>query len=87
MNVGDIHRFEEKLRDAEMTLGVKEGVRVIYDRNGSVAGKVLTALLVSAVILSLLYSTKSMKLNINLSGLVSFIVIYFFDYARFHHTC
>ncbi|KAL0902773.1 hypothetical protein ABMA27_000575 [Loxostege sticticalis] len=68
MNVGDVHRFEEKLREMETSLGVKEGVRVIYDRNGSVAGKVITTLLIGAVILSFLYSTKSMKMNINLGG-------------------
>lgn len=68
INVGDIHRFEEKLRETEKNLGVKEGVRVIYDRNGSVAGKVITTLLIGAVILSFLYSTKSMKMNINLGG-------------------
>ncbi|CAH2228623.1 jg22780, partial [Pararge aegeria aegeria] len=44
------------------------GVRVIYDRNGSVAGKIFTTLLIAAVILSFLYSTKSMKMNINLGG-------------------
>ncbi|XP_059059705.1 paraplegin [Achroia grisella] len=69
MNVGDIHRFEEKLREIEKNLGVKEGVRVIYDRNGSVAGKVFTTLLIAAVILSFLYSTKSMKMNINIGGI------------------
>ncbi|CAH0703702.1 unnamed protein product [Spodoptera exigua] len=68
MNVGDIHRFEEKLRETEKNLGVKEGVRVIYDRNGSVAGKVITTLLIAAVILSFLYSSKSMRMNINLGG-------------------
>lgn len=68
MNVGDIHRFEEKLRDIEKGLGVKEGVRVIYDRNGGVAGKVITTLLIAALLLSFLYSTKSMKMNINLGG-------------------
>ncbi|CAH2103407.1 unnamed protein product [Euphydryas editha] len=68
MNVGDIHRFEEKLRETEKNLGVKEGVRVIYDRNGSVAAKIFTTLLIAAVILSFLYSTKSMKMNINLGG-------------------
>ncbi|XP_039763854.1 paraplegin [Pararge aegeria] len=68
MNVGNIQRFEEKLRETESSLGVKEGVRVIYDRNGSVAGKIFTTLLIAAVILSFLYSTKSMKMNINLGG-------------------
>lgn len=68
MNVGDIHRFEEKLRDTEKNLGVGEGVRVIYDRNGSIAGKVITTLLIGAIILSFLYSTKSMRSNISLGG-------------------
>ncbi|XP_032526856.2 paraplegin isoform X1 [Danaus plexippus] len=68
MNVGDIHRFEEKLRETELSLGVKEGVRVIYDRNGSVAGKIITSLLIAAIIMSFLYSTKSMRMNINLGG-------------------
>lgn len=30
MNVGDIHRFEEKLRETEQSLGVKEGTMQIY---------------------------------------------------------
>ncbi|XP_050360654.1 paraplegin [Nymphalis io] len=68
MNVGNIHRFEEKLRETETSIGVKEGVRVIYDRNGSVAGKIFTTLLIAAVILSFLYSTKTMKMNINIGG-------------------
>ncbi|XP_013184956.1 paraplegin [Amyelois transitella] len=69
MNVGDIHRFEEKLRETEKNLGVKEGVRVIYDRNGGVAGKIISTLLIVAVILSFLYSSKSMRMNINLGGI------------------
>ncbi|XP_075990806.1 mitochondrial inner membrane m-AAA protease component paraplegin-like [Anticarsia gemmatalis] len=69
MNVGDIHRFEEKLRETEKSLGVQEGVRVIYDRNGSLAGKVITTLLIGAIILSFLYSTKSMRMNISLGGI------------------
>ncbi|KAH9644176.1 hypothetical protein HF086_008665 [Spodoptera exigua] len=73
MNVGDIHRFEEKLRETEKNLGVKEGVRVIYDRNGSVAGKVITTLLIAAVILSFLYSSKSMRMNINLGGFFTLV--------------
>ncbi|CAK1588033.1 unnamed protein product [Parnassius mnemosyne] len=68
MNVGDIHRFEEKLREIEKSLGVKEGVRVIYDRNGGLAGKIITTLLIGAVLISLLYSSKSMRMNINLGG-------------------
>ncbi|CAG4984139.1 unnamed protein product [Parnassius apollo] len=65
---GDIHRFEEKLREIEKSLGVKEGVRVIYDRNGGLAGKIITTLLIGAVLISLLYSSKSMRMNINLGG-------------------
>ncbi|XP_068622297.1 mitochondrial inner membrane m-AAA protease component paraplegin isoform X2 [Battus philenor] len=68
MNVGDIHRFEEKLRETEKSLGVKEGVRVIYDRNGGFAGKVITTLLIGALLISLLYSSKNMRMNINLGG-------------------
>ncbi|CAB3258918.1 unnamed protein product [Arctia plantaginis] len=68
MNVGDIHRFEEKLRETEKNLGVTEGVRVIYDRNGTTAGKVITTLLITAIILSFLYSTKTMRSNISLGG-------------------
>ncbi|XP_053624815.1 paraplegin [Plodia interpunctella] len=69
MNVGDIHRFEEKLRETEQNLGVKEGVRVIYDRNGGVAGKIISTLLIAAIILSFLYSSKSMRMNINIGGI------------------
>ncbi|XP_014364734.2 paraplegin [Papilio machaon] len=68
MNVGDIHRFEEKLRDIEKSLGVKEGVRVIYDRNGGLASKLITTMLIAALVISLLYSSKNMRMNINLGG-------------------
>ncbi|KAI5644822.1 ATPase family associated with various cellular activities (AAA) domain-containing protein [Phthorimaea operculella] len=68
MNVGDIHRFEEKLRDVEKSLNVKEGVRVIYDRNGSVAGRLLTTLLLGAILLSILYSTKGFRKNLSIGG-------------------
>ncbi|XP_013136544.1 PREDICTED: paraplegin [Papilio polytes] len=68
MNIGDIHRFEEKLRNVEKSLGVKEGVRVIYDRNGGLASKVITTLLIAALVISLLYSSKNMRMNINLGG-------------------
>ncbi|XP_026331849.1 paraplegin [Hyposmocoma kahamanoa] len=68
MNVGDVHRFEEKLRATEKSLGVKEGVRVIYDRNGGVASKLITTLLLAAILLSFFYSSKSLRMNINLGG-------------------
>lgn len=29
MNVGNIHRFEEKLRETEKNLGVKEGINIV----------------------------------------------------------
>ncbi|KPI92022.1 Paraplegin [Papilio xuthus] len=65
MNIGDIQRFEEKLRNIEKSLGVKE---VIYDRNGGLASKVITTLLIAALVISLLYSSKNMRMNINLGG-------------------
>ncbi|XP_060535488.1 paraplegin [Cylas formicarius] len=61
MNVVDIEKFEDKLREAERRLGIKEGVPVIYERGTDSAGKLLISLLVVALLISLLTRSKSIR--------------------------
>lgn len=74
MNVVDIQKFEEKLREAERRLGVKEGVPVTYERGGDTAGKLLLSLVIVAVLVSMLSRSKSMKPPISMDTFVSFIL-------------
>ncbi|KAJ8956005.1 hypothetical protein NQ318_006279 [Aromia moschata] len=61
MNVVDINKFEDKLREAERRLGVQDGVPVIYERSTDTAGKLLISLLVVALLISLLARSKSIR--------------------------
>ncbi|KAF2901674.1 hypothetical protein ILUMI_04517 [Ignelater luminosus] len=61
MNVVDVHKFEDKLREAERRLGIKEGVPVVYERGGDAAGKLLLSLLLVGIIVSLLARSRSIR--------------------------
>lgn len=61
MNVIDITRFEDKLREAERRLGIKDGVPVTYERGGDTAGKLLLSLLVVGLIISMLSRSRGIK--------------------------
>ncbi|KAK4877676.1 hypothetical protein RN001_010182 [Aquatica leii] len=61
MNVIDIHKFEDKLREAERRLGIKEGVPVVYERGGDAAGKLLLSLLLVGIIMSILARSRSIR--------------------------
>lgn len=75
MNVVDIQKFEDKLREAERRLGIRDGVPVIYERGGDTAGKLLISLLVVAVLVSLLARSRSIKPPISMDTFVSRINI------------
>ncbi|XP_077301487.1 SPG7 matrix AAA peptidase subunit, paraplegin [Arctopsyche grandis] len=66
MNIVDMTRFEDKLREAERYLGVKEGVPVNYERNNDVVGKLLLTLFLFGLLMSIFSKNKSMKPPINL---------------------
>ncbi|PNF17073.1 Paraplegin [Cryptotermes secundus] len=63
MNIVDIKRFEEKLREAERNLGIKvdNGVPIIYERSSDTAGKLLASLIVVGLLLSLLSRSRSIR--------------------------
>lgn len=84
MNVVDIQRFEEKLREAERRLGVKDGVPVTYERGGDTAGKLLMSLVIVAVLVSLLSRSKSMKPPISMDTFVSILLFSTIYAVGFH---
>ncbi|KDR15916.1 paraplegin isoform X1 [Zootermopsis nevadensis] len=63
MNIVDMKRFEEKLREAERNLGltVDNGVPIIYERSSDTAGKLLASLIVVGLLLSVLSRSKSIR--------------------------
>lgn len=73
MNVVDVQRFEDKLREAERRLGVREGVPVIYERGGDTAGKLLLSLVIVGILVSLLSRSRSMRPPISMDTFVSTI--------------
>lgn len=74
MNIVDTNTFEEKLRDAEIKLGIKpgEGVTVIYERGGDAAGKVFASLIIAGILLAVLSRARTVKPPISMDGFVSF---------------
>lgn len=61
MNVVDIEKFEDKLREAERRFGITDGVPVTYERSTDSAGKLLISLLVVGLLLSILARSKSIR--------------------------
>jgi spastic paraplegia protein 7 len=57
----DTKKFEDKLRDVEKRLGVREPVAVSFERGGELAGKILFSLVSMVVILALLSKLRNFK--------------------------
>lgn len=71
MNVVDVQKFEDKLREAEKRLGITDGVPVTYERGGEAVGKLLLSLLLVAIIVSILARSKSIRPPISIDSFVS----------------
>uniref|UniRef100_A0A1B6DUN7 AAA+ ATPase domain-containing protein n=1 Tax=Clastoptera arizonana TaxID=38151 RepID=A0A1B6DUN7_9HEMI len=71
MNIIDIHKFEEKLREAESRIGVGPGggIPVIYERGSDTAGKLLVSLIFAGILLSILSRARSMKSPLSMDGI------------------
>ncbi|KAJ9575627.1 hypothetical protein L9F63_007561, partial [Diploptera punctata] len=71
MNIVDMKRFEEKLREAERNLGIKVdgGVPVMYERSSDTAGKLLASLIVVGLLLSLLSRSKGIRPPISMDSI------------------
>lgn len=70
MNVVDISKFEDKLREAERRLGIQDGVPVIFERGTDTAGKLLVSLIVVGILISLLARSKSIRPPISMDTFV-----------------
>ncbi|KAH8420572.1 hypothetical protein KR009_011537 [Drosophila setifemur] len=87
MAVADANKFEEKLREVEKRLGIKDGVPVTYDRQTDTTGRILMLLLVCALLLSIATRMKSMKSplsmdSFNQMGRAKFTLVDPFDGGR-----
>lgn len=61
----DTTEFEEKLRDVEKRLGVRDNVSISFDRGGDLAGKILFSLVSLVVIMALLSKLGKGKFSMN----------------------
>lgn len=57
----DTTRFEDKLRDVEKRLGVRDSVSISFDRGGDLAGKILFSLVSLVVVMALLSKLRGFK--------------------------
>jgi len=76
MNVVDVNKFEEKLREAESRLNIKPGlgVPVIFERGSDSAGKLLASLIVAGLLLSALSRGKGLRSPLSMDSFVSLIL-------------
>lgn len=65
----DTTRFEEKLRDVEKRLGVRDSVSISFDRGGDLAGRILFSLVSLVVIMALLSKLRGFKGPISLDSI------------------
>ncbi|XP_055682914.1 paraplegin [Lutzomyia longipalpis] len=68
MAIADAAKFEEKLRDVEKRLGIKEGVTVTYDRNSELGGRLFFMFVVAMIALSFLTRMKGVKSPISMDS-------------------
>ncbi|ERL84158.1 hypothetical protein D910_01531 [Dendroctonus ponderosae] len=66
MNIADVEKFENKLREAERRLGIKDGVPVTYERGSDSAGKLLISLMFVALLVWFLAKNKGIKTPLNM---------------------
>lgn len=72
MAVADVNKFEEKLRQVEKRLGIKDGVSVQFERSGDVSGRILFTLIATGVIIALLSRMRGIRGPISMDSFVSF---------------
>lgn len=85
MNIVDMKRFEEKLREAERNLGltVDNGVPIIYERSSDTAGKLLASLIVVGLLLSVLSRSKSIRPPISMDTFVCSVEFFKYNVGTF----
>lgn len=71
MAVADAAKFEQKLRDVEARLGVRDSVTITYERNSDVIPKLLVTLLLTGAVFAVLSRMKGFKSPISMDSIVS----------------
>lgn len=73
MNVADVQKFENKLREAETSLGIPPGggVHIVYERGTDAAGKILASLVVAIVLISILSRARAGRNPLSMDKFVS----------------
>lgn len=66
MNIADVEKFENKLREAERRLGIHDGVPVTYERGTDSAGKLLISLLFVGLLIWYLAKNKAIRTPLNM---------------------
>lgn len=83
MSVADANTFEEKLKEVEKKLNIKENVPITYDRqSGDLVGRILTLLLIFAVVMSITSRMRGFKSPISMDSFVSISTRGFFCLFR-----
>lgn len=80
MNIADVNKFEDKIREAERRLGIRDGVTITFERGTDTAGKLLASLIIVAILISLLARNKSFRSPISMD---TFVCLKFTH--TFHH--
>ena len=72
MNIVDVDKFEEKIRVSEARLGIApgRGVPIVYERNSDTAGKLLSYLIVIAVVASILSRMRGFRSPLSMDSFV-----------------
>lgn len=73
MAIADAAKFENKLRDAERRLHIKEVLPVTYERNSDVASRILIPLILFAIIFSLANRAGGGKSPLGMDSFVNLI--------------
>lgn len=73
MNIVDIDRFEEKLREAETRLGIppEDIIPIMYERYTDTMGKLMALVIVAGLLLAVISRTRNIKSPINMDSFVS----------------
>lgn len=73
--VDDTVRFEQKLRDVEKRLGIKDSVSITYERHSDFGPKIVATVLVGALIFGILSRMRGMKSPISMDSFVSYLFL------------
>lgn len=71
MNVVDVEKFEERVRDAEKKLNIKDTITVSYERGSESISKLLMSLFLAGLLMSILARGRNFRAPISMDTFVS----------------